>query len=89
MEEISDEEIKLGADSRKVTPVPIPNTVVKLPRADGIANVISERVGQCQVKNSKLSKDKILIELFLFPRTFSSTHIFVWQIGRASCRERV
>ena len=27
----------LGAISRKATPVPIPNTVVKLPRADGSA----------------------------------------------------
>ena len=37
-----------GSDGGKVTPVPIPNTVVKLSSADGSWDFVSARVGRRQ-----------------------------------------
>ena len=37
-----------GGDSEEVTPVPIPNTVVKLFSADGSWGFPPARVGRCQ-----------------------------------------
>ena len=39
---------KFGDDSEKVTPVPIPNTEVKLLSADGSWGFTPVRVGRCQ-----------------------------------------
>ena len=41
-----------GNDGKEVTPVPIPNTEVKLFSADGSWGVPPVRVGRCQAKNS-------------------------------------
>ena len=40
--------IKSGNDGREVTPVPIPNTEVKLSSADGSWDLVPVRVGRCQ-----------------------------------------
>ena len=40
--------IKVGNDGREVTPVPIPNTEVKLSSADGSWDLVPVRVGRCQ-----------------------------------------
>ena len=40
-----------GSYSEEVTPVPIPNTVVKLFSADGSRGFASARVGRRQAKN--------------------------------------
>ena len=40
--------LKFGDDSEKVTPVPIPNTEVKLLSADGSWGFTPVRVGRCQ-----------------------------------------
>ena len=37
-----------GNDGREVTPVPIPNTEVKLSSADGSWGLVPVRVGRCQ-----------------------------------------
>ena len=37
-----------GNDGREVTPVPIPNTEVKLSSADGSWDLVPVRVGRCQ-----------------------------------------
>ncbi len=37
-----------GGDSEEVTPVPIPNTEVKLFSADGSWDFVPVRVGRCQ-----------------------------------------
>ncbi len=42
---------KSGNDGREVTPVPIPNTEVKLSSADGSWDFVPVRVGRCQAKN--------------------------------------
>ena len=42
---------KSGDDSEKVTPVPIPNTEVKLLSADGSWDFVPVRVGRCQAMN--------------------------------------
>lgn len=39
-----------GGDGEKVTPVPIPNTEVKLLSADGSWGIAPARVGRCQAK---------------------------------------
>ncbi len=39
---------KFGGDSEEVTPVPMPNTVVKLFCADGSWGIPPARVGRCQ-----------------------------------------
>ena len=39
-----------GGDSEEVTPVPIPNTEVKLFSADGSWDFVPVRVGRCQAK---------------------------------------
>ncbi len=39
---------KSGNDGREVTPVPIPNTEVKLSSADGSWDFVPVRVGRCQ-----------------------------------------
>ncbi len=39
---------KSGNDGREVTPVPIPNTEVKLSSADGSWDLVPVRVGRCQ-----------------------------------------
>ncbi len=41
---------KFGDDGREVTPVPIPNTEVKLSSADGSWDLVPVRVGRCQAK---------------------------------------
>jgi hypothetical protein len=40
-----------GDDGEKVTPVPIPNTAVKLLSADGSWGIAPVRVGRCQAIN--------------------------------------
>ncbi len=39
---------KSGNDGREVTPVPIPNTEVKLSSADGSWDLVPVRIGRCQ-----------------------------------------
>ena len=41
---------KSGNNGEKVTPVPIPNTEVKLLSADGSWDLVPVRVGRCQVQ---------------------------------------
>ena len=41
---------KFGDDGREVTPVPIPNTEVKLSSADGSWDLVPVRVGRRQAK---------------------------------------
>ena len=46
---------KFGDDGREVTPVPIPNTEVKLSSADGSWDLVPVRVGRRQAtKNTSL-----------------------------------
>ncbi len=40
--------IQSGNDGREATPVPIPNTEVKLSSADGSWDLVPVRVGRCQ-----------------------------------------
>ncbi len=47
--------LKFGDDSEKVTPVPIPNTEVKLLSADGSWGFTPVRVGRRQAKNINYS----------------------------------
>ena len=47
--------LKFGDDSEKVTPVPIPNTEVKLLSADGSWGIAPVRVGRCQAANWRIS----------------------------------
>ena len=51
-----------GNDGEEVTPVPIPNTEVKLFSADGSWGSPPVRVGRCQAKQ----KTNILVGLFLY-----------------------
>ncbi len=44
-----------GGDSEEVTPVPMPNTVVKLFCADGSWGLPPVRVGRCQAIKNKAS----------------------------------
>ena len=46
------EENKFGDDSKEDTPVPIPNTVVKLFSADGSWGFPPVRVGRCQANEN-------------------------------------
>ena len=43
-----------GGDGGKVTPVPIPNTEVKLPSADGSKGLPLARVGRCRAVLKKV-----------------------------------
>ncbi len=43
---------KFGGDSEEVTPVPMPNTVVKLFCADGSWGIPPARVGRCQAEKA-------------------------------------
>ena len=45
---IKTRQAKSGGDSEEVTPVPIPNTVVKLFSANGSWGLPPARVGRCQ-----------------------------------------
>ena len=46
---------KSGNDGREVTPVPIPNTEVKLSSADGSWDFVPVRVGRCQANERRVS----------------------------------
>ena len=48
-----------GNDGGEVTPVPIPNTAVKLSSADGSWDFVSARVGRCRAINHKVNSGKI------------------------------
>ena len=50
-----------GGDSEEVTPVPIPNTEVKLFSANGSWDFVPVRVGRCQALEKRLA---ILASLF-------------------------
>ncbi len=52
-----------GGDSEEVTPVPIPNTEVKLFSANGSWDFVPVRVGRCQAPEKGLA---ILASPFLF-----------------------
>ena len=54
-----------GGDGEEVTPVPMPNTEVKLFSADGSWGFPPVRVGRCQVKSKKISRDTGLFVLSL------------------------
>ena len=56
--------ILFGDDSEEVTPVPIPNTEVKLFSADGSWGFPPVRVGRCQVSEKKISRDTGLFLCF-------------------------
>ncbi len=47
---------KSGNNGEKVTPVPIPNTEVKLLSADGSWDFVPVRVGRCQAKEAQPDK---------------------------------
>ena len=49
LERESDSNLRSGDDGKEVTPVPIPNTEVKLFSADGSWGSPPVRVGRCQV----------------------------------------
>ncbi len=53
-----------GGDSEEVTPVPIPNTEVKLFSANGSWDFVPVRVGRCQA-NKKTSHSMTSLFLFL------------------------
>ena len=55
---------KSGNDGREVTPVPIPNTEVKLSSADGSWDFVPVRVGRCQANERRVIG---LVFLFLSP----------------------
>ena len=57
----------VGDDGREVTPVPIPNTEVKLSSADGSWDLVPVRVGRRQAKNTSLLTCVFLC-LFLYTR---------------------
>ena len=50
-----------GNNGEKVTPVPIPNTEVKLLSADGSWDFVPVRVGRCQ------AKDRNILSVFFNP----------------------
>ncbi len=52
-----------GGDSEEVTPVPMPNTEVKLFSADGSWGFPPVRVGRCQAEHFKL---RVLGNIILF-----------------------
>ncbi len=52
-----------GGDSEEVTPVPIPNTEVKLFSANGSWDFVPVRVGRCQALEKRLAK---IASLFLY-----------------------
>ena len=52
-----------GGDSEEVTPVPIPNTEVKLFSANGSWDFVPVRVGRCQAFEKRLAK---IASLFLY-----------------------
>ena len=52
-----------GGDSEKVTPVPIPNTEVKLLSADGSWDFVPVRVGRCQAAILLLFRSSSVVEL--------------------------
>ena len=53
-------------DGEEVTPVPMPNTEVKLFSADGSWGFPPVRVGRCQVMSKKISRDTGLFCLIVF-----------------------
>ena len=58
-----------GNDGEEVTPVPIPNTEVKLFSADGSWGCPPVRVGRCQAR--RRSADEAGLFLFILGRRFS------------------
>ena len=62
-----------GNNGEKVTPVPIPNTEVKLLSADGSWDFVPVRVGRCQAHEAQ--PDKGCAFLF-FPKGQDSKIIF-------------
>ena len=59
-----------GDDGEEVTPVPMPNTEVKLFSADGSWGFPPVRVGRCQVKEER----SVEILVFLFVIFSRQTH---------------
>ena len=55
-----------GNDGEEATPVPMPNTEVKLFSADGSWGFPPVRVGRCQVKSKKISRNAGLFRLSVF-----------------------
>ena len=53
-----------GNDGEEATPVPMPNTEVKLFSADGSWGFPPVRVGRCQVNEKKISRDTGLFFIF-------------------------
>ena len=56
-----------GGDGKKVTPVPMPNTAVKLLSADGSEGFPFVRVGRCRASIKKVSSsdDAFFLTIFL------------------------
>ena len=56
---------KSGSNGEKVTPVPIPNTEVKLLSADGSWGLAPVRVGRCQAQKDQPLRKRLVFLSYL------------------------
>ena len=73
---------KFGDDGREVTPVPIPNTEVKLSSADGSWDLVPVRVGRRQAILRRVR----MTRLFVFLTSNQSQVILLYSISICSLR---